>query len=193
MQKILENDKKTAFLTKGYFDNLKLLEKCVKEVEPELDVRPKIIICGKECNQNRNVGFFSNESIGYKYSNSIAKSKPLGKYSKRLLKAINKKFGSNYNGILINKYIDGSDNIGAHSDDESGLDDCGVVAISFGATRKFRIRNKSDKKIVLDVDVDNGSILHMGGDFQKVYTHEVPVQKKIKETRYSFTFRKHKI
>jgi len=32
----------------------------------------------------------------------------------------------------------------------------------------------------------------MGGDFQKEFLHEIPVQKKIKEPRFSFTFRKHK-
>jgi len=31
----------------------------------------------------------------------------------------------------------------------------------------------------------------MGGNFQKLYTHEIPIQKKIKESRISFTFRKH--
>ena len=33
----------------------------------------------------------------------------------------------------------------------------------------------------------------MGGNFQKLYTHEIPIQKKIKEYRISFTFRKHTI
>jgi len=32
----------------------------------------------------------------------------------------------------------------------------------------------------------------MGGDFQNVYTHEIPVQKKVKDGRISFSFRKHK-
>jgi len=31
----------------------------------------------------------------------------------------------------------------------------------------------------------------MGGNFQKEFTHEIPVEKKIKEVRYSLTFRKH--
>ena len=30
------------------------------------------------------------------------------------------------------------------------------------------------------------------GDFQKEFTHEIPVQRKIKDFRYSFTFRYHK-
>ena len=31
----------------------------------------------------------------------------------------------------------------------------------------------------------------MEGDWQKEFTHEIPVQKICKEVRYSFTFRKH--
>lgn len=31
----------------------------------------------------------------------------------------------------------------------------------------------------------------MGGNFQKEFTHEIPIEKKITDTRYSLTFRKH--
>ena len=58
------------------------------------------------------------------------------------MKLINTQFGTNYNGILINKYIDGNDYIGAHGDDEKNLDAGDVIAISYGAVRKFRIRDK---------------------------------------------------
>ena len=39
--------------------------------------------------------------------------------------------------------------------------------------------------------MNNGDILHMGGDFQKEFTHEIPVQKRITGSRISFTFRYH--
>ena len=31
----------------------------------------------------------------------------------------------------------------------------------------------------------------MTGDFQNEFTHEIPIEKNIKDIRYSFTFRKH--
>jgi alkylated DNA repair dioxygenase AlkB len=99
--------------------------------------------------------------------------------------------GTQFNGILVNKYIDGNDYIGAHSDEENGLDSIGVVAISYGSERIFRIRDKSNKTIVCDEPTTHCSILHMGGNFQKLYTHEIPIQKKIKGSRISFSFRKH--
>ena len=110
-----------------------------------------------------------------------------------LLLVINMVIGAEFNGILVNKYIDGNDYISAHSDDETGLDSVGVISISYGSERKFRIRNKETKEIMCDESTTHCSILHMGGDFQKLYTHEIPIQKKIKEPRISFTFRKHNI
>jgi alkylated DNA repair dioxygenase AlkB len=71
------------------------------------------------------------------------------------------------------------------------LDKSGVVAISYGATRKFRIRDKITKEIVVDIPTLSNNIMHMGGDFQKEFTHEIPIEKTVKDARYSFTFRNH--
>jgi alkylated DNA repair dioxygenase AlkB len=193
MERVFQNANGTAFLDKGIFTNKELLEQCISYVEPQLEERPEIIIYGKICKQHRNVGFFSDESIGYKYSKKLMKSKPLSKDLSNLLITINKILGTQFNGILVNKYMDGSDYIGAHSDDETGLDGIGVVAISYGSERIFRIRDKHTKTVVCDEPTTHCGILHMGGNFQKFYTHEIPIQKKIKEPRISFTFRKHTI
>ena len=191
MERVFQNVNGTAFLDKGIFVDTELLEQCISYVEPQLEERPEIIVYGKPCKQHRNVGFFSDESIGYKYSKKLMASKPLSTSLSDLIVAINKMLGTQFNGILVNKYLDGNDYIGAHSDDETGLDGLGVVAISYGSERIFRIRNKNDKTIVCDESTTHCGILHMGGNFQKLYTHEIPMQKKIKESRISFTFRKH--
>jgi len=173
-------------------DQQKLLDSIVLEVKSKLETRPKIVVFGKECHQNRNVGFFSNDSIGYRYSRQMMDSQPLTETLVRLLEMVNTKYSADFNGILINEYIDGNDSIGAHSDDETGLSkNAGIVAISYGSTRKFRIRNKATKKIVKDIYMKHGDILQMKGNFQKEFTHEIPVEKKVTESRISFTFRYH--
>ena len=191
MERVFQNIQGTAFLDKGNFINKELLDNCIRDIEPQLEERPEIIIFGKKCKQQRNVGFFSNESIGYKYSKKMMDSKHLSQSMSKLLHIINMEIGAEFNGILVNKYMDGNDYISAHSDDETGLDSVGVVSISYGSERIFRIRNKETKEIMCDELTTHCSILHMGGNFQKLYTHEIPVQKKIKEPRISFTFRKH--
>ena len=163
----------------------------ILEVDPLLIDRPEIKVFGKIAHQNRSVGFFSDESIGYKYSNQIAKSLPLTPGLKKLLSDVNQKFNAGFNGILVNKYSGGTDYIGAHSDDESGLDKVGVVAISYGVSRTFRIRDKATKAIIQDFPTVSNGIIFMKGDFQKKFTHEIPVQKRVQGIRYSLTFRKH--
>ena len=193
MERVFQNSDGTAFLDKGIFTNRELLDKCIEYTKPLLEHQPEIIVYGKVCKQQRNVGFFSDESAGYNYSRQIMKSQPLGPEMAELLKIVNEMLGANFNGILANEYPNGENYIGAHSDSESGLDSkVGVVSISYGAERKFRIRSKVDNKIVCDEPTIHCGILVMGGiNFQNLYTHEIPVQKKIKESRISFTFRKH--
>lgn len=168
-----------------------LIDKCVEYMRPVLLHEPEIMMFGKVVHQRRNIGFFSNESIGYKYSNKLAPSQPLNNSLSKLLKKINKKFNSKFNGILVNEYLTGENYIGAHSDDETSLDDSGVVAISYGATRIFRVRDKQSKKVIKDINMEHLDILIMSGDFQKEFTHEIPKQLKIKESRISLTFRRH--
>jgi alkylated DNA repair dioxygenase AlkB len=169
-----------------------LVAQCVKTVDSELDVRPQIMVFGKVCHQNRSVGFYSDTSKGYNYSSSLTPSKKKHPCLRELLIYINDKFDYDYNGILINKYSGGEDYIGKHSDDEKGLDSrVGVVALSYGTVRTFRIRNKETGSIVKDVPTEPNKIIQMAGDFQKEFTHEIPIQKKVNGTRYSFTFRKH--
>jgi alkylated DNA repair dioxygenase AlkB len=177
----------------SYAHYSELIEKCVDEVKDELLIKPPIQFFGKTVYQQRDVGFFSDESIGYYYSKQLAKSKPLEPNCMALLKIINEEFETDYNGILVNRYEDGNQYISDHSDNEVNLGNSGVIAISHGAVRKFRIREKLTKKIVMDVPTEHNSIIQMGGDFQKEFTHGIPVEKKVKGVRYSFTFRKHDI
>jgi alkylated DNA repair dioxygenase AlkB len=161
---------------------------------------PPITVYGKHSNQNRNIAFFSDESEGYRYSNQIIKSTPLDdspKYGdinllKWLLETVNKTLDTSFNGMLINEYENGTDYIGAHGDNETALSKGKVACISFGATRTFRIRNKATKQILFDLPNKSGMLTVMDGiNFQRLYTHEIPVQKKIKDKRISVTFRHH--
>jgi len=95
---------------------------------------------------------------------------------------------------LVNRYNDGNDYLGAHSDSKDGLDKGSIVAgISYGkGVRKFRIRNRKTKKIVIDYDHHAKTLIVMDGNFQNEFTHEIPKQKKIKDPRISLKRRIHK-
>jgi len=157
----------------------------------KLKEKPEIVIYGKIRRQSRDVTFFSETSEGYIYS------EPLTPILKSIMNRLNHHFESNYNGILINRYNDGTEYISSHSDDESGLGEKGVIAISLGATRNFRIRKKTRGKgadtIIANIPNRDGEILIMAGNFQKYFTHEIPIQKTVKNPRTSLTFRHHNI
>ena len=174
-------------------DIMVLLDINIDSVSDELAVRPEIMMYGKLRHQRRNVGFYSDTSTGYNYRSTKTSAMPLHSWMRTLLLYVNAKYKHEFNGILINKYNNGEEYIGRHSDDKRGLDKIvGVVAISYGATRIFRIRDKKTKQIKLDVPITHGSVLQMAGGFQKEYTHEIPIDKKNKKMpRYSLTFRKH--
>ena len=163
------------------FCDRELLDECVSDCKDKLLNDPPIFIFGKKCFQKRSIGFFSDESKGYFYSNQLCKSQKLSKSFKELLDKINTIFNLKFNGILVNFYRNGEKYIGKHSDDETNLTNEGVIAISVGAERKFRIRDKKTKKIVLDIPTKNYEIIQMKGNFQKEFTHEIPIQKKLKK------------
>lgn len=167
-----------------------LINTCISQSRDKLIKRPEITVFGKPCKQPRDVGFFSNDSAGYKYSGKTMHAQPLSPELLKLLNDVNTMLHTDFNAILINAYVDGND---CDSDDESGLSNGIVACISVGAVRKFRIRNKTDNQIVADVPTDPNYILIMNGDFQKEFTHEIPVEKKVKNERISLTFRKHAV
>lgn len=172
-------------------EGMTLLRKC-KGVANLLDKKPSIKLYGKIIAQPRNVGFFSDVSKGYKYSNVVSKAKKMTPELTALLNYTNRVLGASYNGILVNQYESGNDYISKHSDDERGLDPkVGVVSMSLGAVRTFRIRDKATNKIVCNVPTLEDSMIQMAGNFQNEFTHEIPKEKRVPGERISFTFRYH--
>lgn len=190
-----------------------IYENYTQDLYPQLQNLPLLVepplgkMYGKQSYQRRNIGFFSDESAGYQYSGQIIESQPLSSVPilQQLLPAVNQSLGTTFNGILVNSYINGEKYLSAHSDDENGLDKNGrkmVCSIAYGpGVRTFRIREiqrdengkrmKTADPIVLDYVHKPCTLLVMEGEFQKKFTHEIPVQKRVTGERISLTFRHH--
>ena len=78
-----------SFLNIYNFENEALILSCIEEIKYKLLENPEILVFGKKGTQHRSVGFFSNTSIGYRYSGQLAKSQPLTSNLSILLKTIN--------------------------------------------------------------------------------------------------------
>ena len=110
-------------------------------------------------------------------------------FMKEITADVNKALGSNFNTILLNKYIDGSDCIGAHSDNENGwAPGTGFATLSFGAERDFVIKKKDTGESTTILH-HAGLCIHMKHPMNQHYTHAVPKRKKCLSTRISLTFR----
>lgn len=109
-----------------------------------------------------------------------------------------------FNSVLINKYLDGSDYIKQHKDDEKIFNENPtIVSISFGASRNFLLerviynenkpksmkRDKNNKNLDMNFKLDNGTILIMAGTSQKYFSHGIPKDKNCNKIRYNLTFR----
>ena len=98
--------------------------------------------------------------------------------------------GATFNCVLLNFYRDGSDKMGWHSDDEKELGpNPSIASVSFGATRRFDFKHKTEANNKFSIHLESGSLLLMQGDIQHHWLHQIPAQKRIQEPRINLTFR----
>lgn len=95
------------------------------------------------------------------------------------------------NGVLLNRYRDGRDAIGRHTDREDDLvPGSPIVGVSLGATRTMRIRPAGGRAAdEVRLPLRDGSVLLMHGDCQRALTHEVRREPDVAGERISLTFR----
>jgi len=179
-----------------YYTGLWTKEECdeiIRELEALEDwERRQIVVCGRQCMQNRQTCFYARDpSLNYRYSgidNSNCKGFP--PVVERVCKRVSKRLEMEFNYCLLNKYSDGRQTIGWHADDERDLAAGSVIAsCSFGAERFFDLRRRDDNSKKTRLNLANGSMVVMGEGTQQHYHHQVPQQAKITNPRYNLTFR----
>lgn len=167
-----------SVLSESWLDEWKLPDNLPANFEQLWQMHPDehatVIIFGKETPIPRWQKSYGRD---YQFSGKTAKASPVPDVLVPYLEWAEGLGYGKFNQILVNWYRDGNHYIGSHSDDEKQLaPDSPIVTITLclpGTPRKFRIRNKGDKKIVKDVLTTNGMCLVMGGKFQKEYKHEI--------------------
>lgn len=149
-----------------------------------------ITLFGKTYKQPRLTALFANNNKPYSYSNItmhpklFTKELELIKYKVEII--IEKPFTT----CLLNLYRNGQDSNDWHSDDEKELGINPVIAsVSFGATRKFKLKHKTDPLQKLTIELQSGSLLIMKGSTQHFWKHQIPKTKKEVGKRINLTFR----
>ncbi|KAL6049505.1 Alpha-ketoglutarate-dependent dioxygenase AlkB [Balamuthia mandrillaris] len=86
--------------------------------------------------------------------------------------------------------IDGKDYIGFHADKEGIPEGKNKIAsLSLGATRRFLMKQYTEKKASLEYVLTPGSIILMEGETQRHWKHSVPKETKCTQPRINLTFR----
>jgi alkylated DNA repair dioxygenase AlkB len=98
--------------------------------------------------------------------------------------------GTRFNSVGLNYYRDGRDSVAPHNDHLYEIvAEHPIALISLGATRLMTIRSKKVPRRILDLNLENGSLLVMSYETQLHYDHGVPKTKNPADARISIALR----
>nr|WP_049768012.1 alpha-ketoglutarate-dependent dioxygenase AlkB [Shewanella pealeana] len=185
----MEQDKPPFTLIKAYL-NLQQQQALFNESANYPFTRPEVLLYGKSHPIPRNQVWFADQGCDYRYSGLLVQALAWPKYASKLRQKLARDFGLNSNGVLVNRYADGHESMGWHSDDEPEIEPASDIAsLTLGATRDFFIRHKqSQQKICLQLQ--SGDLLIMHWPMQKDWEHSLPKRLKEKDVRINYTYRR---
>lgn len=103
---------------------------------------------------------------------------------------VSEQCGCHFNSVLCNRYRDGSDSMGWHSDDEPELGPAPLIAaLTFGGERRFQFRHRLDRGQRETVILPHNSLLVMPEGLQAEFQHQLPKTRRPVAERINLTFR----
>jgi alkylated DNA repair dioxygenase AlkB len=151
----------------------------------------RIRMFGREVVSPRLSCWIGDPGAAYTYSHMRFEPNPWPPALRPIRGRLRETLGIDFNSVLANRYRDGSDAMGWHSDDEPELGRQPVIAsVSLGATRRFALKSRDDGCCRLALDLPHGSLLVMRGDTQTRYRHALPRTARPVDERINLTFRR---
>ena len=149
-----------------------------------------ITIFGKQVLQPRLTAWYGDSDKPYSYSGITMQPHPWTDDLLQIKQRIETVAGVRFTSALLNYYRHGQDSMGWHRDNEKELGINPVIgSVSFGAARKFQLRNYADKSIIKTISLSHGSFLLMRGETQHYWEHSMPKIKQPTGARVNLTFR----
>ena len=159
----------------------------LREVEWEVH---RIRIFGREFDSPRLSRWIGDPGARYRYSGTDFVPHPWPPALAALRGRLAADTGGRYNSVLLNRYRNGADAMGWHSDDEPELGPRPLIAsLSLGAPRRFVFRNRQDRTLKCELVLGHGDLLLMAGDTQRLYHHALPRTARPVGERINLTFR----
>lgn len=151
----------------------------------------RIRLFGREHASPRLSCWIGDPAAVYVYSGARFEPRPWPDALVAVRERLARELGVEFNSVLANRYRDGRDCMGWHSDDEPELGEAPVIAsLSLGATRKFVLKHRRDPQQKLTVELPHGSLLVMAGATQRNYRHALPRTARPVGERINLTFRR---
>jgi alkylated DNA repair dioxygenase AlkB len=151
----------------------------------------EILVFGERRRVPRLVAWHGDPGATYVYSGTRHDPEPWTGELQAIRGRVESLTGHSFNAVLLNLYRDGRDGMGWHADDEPELGPDPVIAsVSFGATRRFRLRHRRNRAEPLTLPLEHGSLLVMAGPTQRHWLHAVPKTATPVGERINLTFRR---
>lgn len=151
----------------------------------------RIRLFGREVDSPRLSCWIGDPDARYTYSGTAFEPRPWPEALVPVRARLARACGVDFNSVLANRYRDGRDHMGWHSDSEVGLGPQPPIAsLSLGAVRRFALKHRDDPARKLALDLPHGSLLLMRGDTQRRYRHALPRTTRAVGERINLTFRR---
>lgn len=151
----------------------------------------RIRLFGREVDLPRLSSWIGDPQARYRYSGAEFRPHPWPAALAPLRARLEAELDAGFNSVLVNRYRDGRDAMGWHSDDEPELGTRPVIAsLSLGAPRRFALRHRQDKSLKREIALGHGDLVVMAGDTQRLYHHAVPRTARPVGERINLTFRR---
>ncbi|MEO8612264.1 MAG: alpha-ketoglutarate-dependent dioxygenase AlkB [Chloroflexota bacterium] len=145
---------------------------------------------GKAVPLPRLTAWYGDAGKTYRYSGITVEPIPWTPLLLTIKTRVESAANTTFNSVLLNFYRGERDSVAWHSDDEPELGKNPVIAsVSFGATRKFQFKHKTNPDLRTAVDLTPGSLLLMAGTTQHFWKHQIPKTTKPTSARINLTFR----
>ncbi len=165
---------------------------CLAQLQNDSDFQQlHLTIYGRCVVSPRLIDWCGDTGISYRYSGQTHEARGWTPAAAMLRDRVTATLQQPFNFVLINFYRDGGDAMGWHADNEPSLGLRPLIAsLSFGATRRFRLRRRGDHSQTAAVELEHGSLLVMSGDSQRLWQHCLPRTARPKAPRINLTFRR---
>jgi alkylated DNA repair dioxygenase AlkB len=149
----------------------------------------RLRLYGRDVAVPRLVAWYGDRGINYRYSGTDHLCGGWLSALEGLRTRVAAEAGLHANLVLLNRYRDGNDYMGWHSDDERGHGPL-IASVSLGATRRFLVRPAGTGRAAaeapsLRLDLEHGSLLVMDGSIP----HSLPPTRRRIAERINLTFR----